>query len=158
MSQIIFCVGQHKRRVIYPIIVVGMRRFAGRRYICGALGCCDGSFTACQANKTCVEIIQPGTQYGAAIPTGISGNKHDLHLLPDLGGQLLQAARDIGHVQWTLIGTMSVAEKEQRDIPLGPRPEIKRRTGRIGESKFWFRQRRAYDSAVVCYRCTARLG
>ena len=86
MSQIIFCVGQHKRRVIHSIIVVGMRRLAGRRYICGALGCCDGGFTACQTDKTCVEIIQPGTQYGTAVPSGISGDKHDLDLLPDLGG------------------------------------------------------------------------
>ena len=98
MSQIIFGVGQYKGRVTHSIIVVGMRRFAGRSEVCGALGCGDGGLTTGQTDKTSIEIIQPGTQYGGAIPGGISGDKHHLDLFPDLRGQLLQAARDIGRV------------------------------------------------------------
>src|SRR5580700_1595892 len=87
-----------------------MRRFASLCDMCSALGCGDGGLTTGQTDKTSIEIIQPGTQYGGAIPGGISGDKHHLDLFPDLRGQLLQAARDIGHVEWTLIGTMSIAK------------------------------------------------
>ena len=48
----------------------------------------------------------------------------------------MQAARDIGHMEWALIGTMSIAEKQQSDVALSLRPEIKHRTGCIGESEF----------------------
>ena len=132
VSQIIFGISQHKRRVIHPIIVGSVRRFAGRRDVCRALGRCDGDFTSCQADKASIEIIQPGSQYGSAIPIGISGDKNHLNLFPDLRRQLLQAARDIGHVERTFIRAMSIAEKQQRDVALGLRPKVKRRTGCIG--------------------------
>src|SRR5262249_48486794 len=65
---------------------------------------------------------------------------------------------DICHVEWTLVGAMRIAEKEQSEIPLGLRQEIKRRTGCIGESKFWLRQWRSYQPPVVRRHRTTRLG
>src|SRR5215831_20979652 len=40
--------------------------------------------------------------------------------------------------EWALIGTMSIAEKEQRDVALGLRPKIERRTGCIVRINFGF--------------------
>ena len=138
MGLIIFGIGQYKRRVIHSIILAGMRRFAGRRDVCCALGHSDGGLTARQTDKTSIKIIQPGTQYWGAIPGRICGDKNHLELVSRLGGQLLQAARYIGHLEWAFIGAMSIAKKEQRDVPLRLRPEIERHTRCIGESKFWF--------------------
>ena len=47
--------------------------------------------TTCQTDKASIEIIQPGSQYGSAIPIGIGGDKNHLNLFPDLRRQLLQA-------------------------------------------------------------------
>ncbi len=119
MSQIIFGIGQYERRVTHFIVFVGVHRFAGRRDVCCTLSCRDGGFTTHQTDKPFIEMIQPSTQYSGAIPAGIGGDKNHLDLFPHLRGHPLKAVRDISHVEGTLIRTMSIAEKEQRDIPLG---------------------------------------
>ena len=84
MSQIIFGIGQYKSRVIHSIILAGMRRFAGGSEVRSALGGGNGSLATGQTDKACVEIIQPVSQYGGAVPGGISGDKHHLDSLPDV--------------------------------------------------------------------------
>jgi hypothetical protein len=83
MRQIIFGIGEHKRRMIDSIIVSGMRRSAGRRDECRTLGSSDRGLTTCQADKTFIEIIQPDTKYGGFIPGRIGGDKNYLDLVPD---------------------------------------------------------------------------
>jgi hypothetical protein len=65
VSQIIFCIGQHKSRVVHSIILAGTRRFAGWSEVCGALGCGGGGLTTGQTDKARVEISSQARSTGA---------------------------------------------------------------------------------------------
>src|SRR5947207_67179 len=49
----------------------------------------------------------------------------------------------------TLIGTVGISEKQQRDRSLGSGPEIKRRAGGVGESESRFRQWRCDQPTTI---------
>ncbi len=100
-----------------------------------------------------IEIVEPPAQFHRGVPCGIGGNKNELDLIGNTGGQFLQSHANIRHVHGTLIGAIGIAEKKERDRPQGSVPEIKRSTGGVGENKSRFRQGRRDQAAPV--RCMA---
>ena len=103
-----------------------------------------------------IEIVEPPAQFHRRVPRRIGGNKNELNLIGNTGGQFLQSRANICHVRGTLIGTIGITEKEKRDRPHGPVPEIKRSAGRVSENKSRFRQRRRDQAApVYCFSVLA---
>ena len=97
-----------------------------------------------------IEIVEPPAQFHRGVPCGIGGDKNELDLIGNTGRQFLQSHAKIRHVHGTLIGAIGIAEKEERDRPLGSVPEIKRRTGGVRENESRFRQGRRDQAAPVC--------
>jgi len=84
----------------------------------GRQDCLDGAFGSGGADKSSIEEIQPAVQHVRSISGRIGGEKNQLHLICNPGGELLQCGADIRHVHRTLIRAERVAEEEQGDIAL----------------------------------------
>lgn len=149
MGEIVFGVRDDKVGVRHSIVPVAGPCLVSRRNSSSLLDRLNISFVSREAGKMSVEIVQPLTQLCRGVPRGIGGDKHELDVISHAGGQFLQSYANIGHVHGALIGTIGVAEKEQRDRPLGSFPKIKRSTGRVSENKFRFRQGRRDEPAPI---------
>jgi hypothetical protein len=113
------------------------------------LGRFDGGFASYEAYETLVKMIEPGAEYLWAIPCRVGRNKDQLDLILETRGHLLEAHRDVCHMERALIGATGISEKEERDISLGLLREVKRRTGCVGQGESRLRQGRRYQAAPV---------
>ena len=156
MGQIVFCVRDNKIGVPNRIVAVAGRSFLGRRNPRNLLGRRESSFGSREADKMFIEIVEPAAQVHRGVACGIGGNKNELDLIANTGGQFLQSPVNIRHVCWALIGAIGIAEKEKRDRALGSVPEIKRSTGGVRENKSRFQQGRRDQAAPI--RCFRALG
>jgi hypothetical protein len=83
--------------------------------------------------ERCVEVIEPQAQPFRRIALGVRGDEDHLDLAPDLQRKVVEHGPDIRHVDRADIGTVGVAEEEQRDTAFGLRPEIERLAGGVEE-------------------------
>jgi hypothetical protein len=92
------------------------------------LRCINRSLRTRQANKTFVEVIQPGAQYLATIVIGIGGHKNDCDLISDIQRQFLERRSEIGHVHRTNVRASRIPKKQECDATLRLCPEVEGRT------------------------------
>src|SRR5262249_3224697 len=126
VSEIVFGVGENKRRVTDFIVFTRECCFSGKWNPRTPLGRVDGDFASCEPDKTLVKMVEPRAQHFWIVTCGVSRNKNYLDLIRKPLGNLLKTASDIRHVQWTLTWAMGISEKEERDVPIGLLPEIER--------------------------------
>ena len=149
MGQIVFGVRDNKIGMSHGVISPRGPGLLGRRNARSLLGRVESSFVSGEADKMFIETVEPAAQFHGGVPCGIGGHKNELDLIGDTGGQFFQSHANIRHVHGTLIGAIGVAEKEERNRPLGSVPEIKPSAGGVRENKSRLRQRWRDQTAPV---------
>lgn len=88
-----------------------------------------------ESNKRAVEVVQPRAEPLRCVPFGIDADHDNLDLVRRLWWQFVQHGRDVRHVDRAYVGTVRVAEEQERDISLSLCPKIERFTRRRGEGE-----------------------
>ena len=134
MGQIVFGVRDNKIGMGHRVISTGCPDFwaTGTPAPSGPL---ESSFISGEADKMFIETVEPAAQFRGGIPCGIGGHKNEFDLIRDTRGQFFQGHANIRHVHGTLIGAIGVAEKEERNRPLGSVPKIKPSARGVRENK-----------------------
>ena len=139
MGSIVFCVRDNKIGVPNRIVAVARPRSLCRRNTRGLLDCFESSFGSRETDEMFVEIVEPLAQSYRGVSCGIGCNKNELDLIGHIPRAVFQSGTKIRHVQGTLIGAMRITEKKERNRAQGSVPEIKRKTGGVGQNKSRFR-------------------
>ena len=112
MREVIFAVGEHKICVRHCVVATRRSGFCGHRNSRGPLDRFYGPFGSGEAGETPIKEVQPAAQHLRSISGWIGGDKDQLHLIRNSGGEFLECRADIQHVHRTLIGAERVSEEE----------------------------------------------
>ena len=112
MRQIVFSVGERKRRVLVTRIAVG----DGHIRCC--LGGLDRGFVAGKSDDVLVKVIEPRAQESRIVTLGIGSHEDYLHPVRNIGRQCPKGRGDNSHVHGTDVGTMRISKKENGDVTL----------------------------------------
>ncbi len=100
-----------------------------------------------------IEVVEPGAQRLRRVPRGIGRHEHDADARLLVGGQPLERRGDVVEMRRTDVGTVGVAEVQQRRRAARVSDKVKGPPVRILEREIGFRPYRSELYAAQSVEC-----